>query len=70
MANVKIEDSWKKQLANEFDKDYMKSLSDYLKNEKKLGKDINSDDEEDEYDPNNVKKRGGGPKISVKKSRW
>lgn len=40
MANVKIEDSWKKQLVNEFDKDYMKSLSDYLKNEKKLGKDI------------------------------
>ena len=34
MANVKIEDSWKKQLSNEFDKDYMKSLSDYLKNEK------------------------------------
>ena len=36
MANVKIEDSWKKQLVNEFDKDYMKSLSNYLKNEKKF----------------------------------
>ena len=40
MANVKIEDSWKKQLINEFDKEYMKSLSNYLKNEKKLKKDI------------------------------
>ena len=40
MANVKIEGSWKKQLINEFDKDYMKSLSIHLRNEKKLGKDI------------------------------
>jgi hypothetical protein len=35
-----------------------------------LSKDIQSDDEEEEYDPNNVKKRGGGPKISVRKSKW
>ena len=40
MAKVKIEGSWKKQLINEFDKDYMKSLSIHLRNEKKLGKDI------------------------------
>ena len=40
MANVKIEDSWKKQLVHEFDKDYMKSLSNYLRNEKKSNKDI------------------------------
>jgi hypothetical protein len=35
-----------------------------------LSKDIQSDDEEEAYDPNNVKKRGGGPKISVRKSKW
>lgn len=37
-----------------------------------LSKDIHSDDEEDDqYDPNAVKKRGGGPKISVKKTnKW
>ena len=35
-----------------------------------LSKDLNSDDEEDMYDPSNEKRRGGGPKISVKKSRW
>jgi hypothetical protein len=35
-----------------------------------LSKDLNSDDEEEQYDPNNVKKRGGGAKISVKKSTW
>ena len=28
------------------------------------------DDEEDKYDPNNVKKRGQGQKINVKKSKW
>ena len=36
-----------------------------------LSKDIHSDDEEgDSYDPNNVKKRGQGPRINVKKNRW
>jgi hypothetical protein len=32
---------------------------------------INSDEEDEKYDPNNVKKRGQGPKISVKKAnKW
>ena len=35
-----------------------------------LSKDFNSDDEEDTYDPNSVKKRGQGPKINVRKSKW
>jgi hypothetical protein len=36
-----------------------------------LSKQINDDDEDGEqYDPNNVKKRGQGPKIAVKKSKW
>lgn len=36
-----------------------------------MSKELNSDDEEDaSYDPNNVKKKGAGPKINVKKSRW
>lgn len=35
-----------------------------------LSKDMVSDDEEDKYDPNNVKKRGGAPKISVRKTKW
>ena len=35
-----------------------------------LSKDLNSDDEEDVYDPNSVQKRGAGPKIQVKKSKW
>ena len=36
-----------------------------------LSKGMNSDDEDEKYDPNNVKKRGGGPKISVKKAnKW
>jgi len=35
-----------------------------------LSKGINSDDEDEQYDPNNVKKKGQGPKISVKKSKW
>jgi hypothetical protein len=35
-----------------------------------LSKDLNSDDEEDAYDPNSAKKRGAGPKINVKKSKW
>ena len=35
-----------------------------------ISKDMNSDDEEDAYDPNKVKKRGQGPKINVRKSAW
>ena len=36
-----------------------------------LSKGMNSDDEDEIYDPANVKKRGGGPKINVKKTqRW
>ena len=35
-----------------------------------LSKQINDDEEEEQYDPNNVKKRGQGPKIAVKKSKW
>ena len=35
-----------------------------------LSKDLNSDDEEESYDPNSQKKRGAGPKINVKKSKW
>ncbi len=35
-----------------------------------LSKDMNSDDEEEKYDPNNAKKRGQGPKINVKKTKW
>jgi hypothetical protein len=36
-----------------------------------LSKNLNDDDEDEKYDPNNVKKRGGGPKISVKKAnKW
>ena len=36
-----------------------------------LSKGYNSDDEGEKYDPNNVKKRGAGPKISVKKTnKW
>ena len=35
-----------------------------------LSKDIQSDDEDEKYDPNNVKKRSTGPKISVRKNKW
>jgi len=35
-----------------------------------LSKDIESDDEEDVYDPNSVQKRGAGPKINVRKNKW
>jgi hypothetical protein len=36
-----------------------------------LSKGLKDDDEEQQYDPNNVKKRGAGPKISVKKAnKW
>jgi hypothetical protein len=36
-----------------------------------LSKGYNSDDDEEKYDPNSTKKRGAGPKISVKKTnKW
>ena len=35
-----------------------------------LSKDIDSDDEDDVYNPNSVQKKGAGPKINVKKSKW
>jgi len=36
-----------------------------------LSKGMNDDDDEEKYDPNNVKKRGAGPKINVKKAnKW
>ena len=35
-----------------------------------LSKGYNSEDEEEKYDPSNAKKRGSGPKISVKKTKW
>jgi hypothetical protein len=36
-----------------------------------LSKGINSDDEDEKYDPNNQKKRNAGPRISVKKAnKW
>jgi hypothetical protein len=31
---------------------------------------MHSDDEEEKYDPGNSKKKGAGPKISVKKTKW
>jgi hypothetical protein len=36
-----------------------------------LSKGYNSDDDEEKYDPSSTKKRGAGPRISVKKtSKW
>jgi len=35
-----------------------------------LSSKVGSDDEDEQYDPNNVKKRGQGPKIAVKKTKW
>ena len=35
-----------------------------------ISKDLNSDDEDDEYDPNASRKKSAGPRINVKKSRW
>jgi len=36
-----------------------------------LSKGMTDDDEDEKYDPNNVKKRGAGPKINVKKTnKW
>ena len=35
-----------------------------------ISKDLNSDDEDDVYDPSSSKKKGSGPKINVRKSKW
>ena len=35
-----------------------------------ISKDMNSDDEDEIYDPQSSKKKGSGPKINVKKSKW
>ena len=35
-----------------------------------ISKDINSDDEDEIYDPNSSRRRNNGPKISVRKSKW
>ena len=35
-----------------------------------ISKDINSDDEDEIYDPNSTRRRNNAPKISVKKSKW
>jgi AAA+ ATPase superfamily predicted ATPase len=35
-----------------------------------LSKNLDSDDDDEMYDPNSVQKKGAGPKINVKKSKW
>ena len=35
--DVKIEESWKKRLADEFEKDYFKQLTDFVKQEYRQG---------------------------------
>tara|TARA_B100000003_G_scaffold102847_1_gene92175 strand:- start:194 stop:1033 length:840 start_codon:yes stop_codon:yes gene_type:complete len=35
-----------------------------------MSKELNSDDEDEQYDPNNTRKKSAGPKINVKKTRW
>ena len=36
-----------------------------------LSKEMGSDDEDEKYDPNKIKKKGSGPKINVKKTtKW
>ena len=35
-----------------------------------MSKDINSDDDDDLYDPESSRKKGSGPRINVKKSKW
>lgn len=35
-----------------------------------MSKELNSDDEDEQYDPNNARKKSAGPKINVKKTRW
>ena len=40
MSTINIEESWRKRLIDEFKKPYMRRLSDFLKTEKKVGKEI------------------------------
>ena len=40
MSEIKIEESWKVRLIEEFEKPYMKELSKFLREEKKNGKQI------------------------------
>ena len=35
-----------------------------------ISKGINSDDEDETYDPNSSRRKSAGPKINVKKSKW
>ena len=35
-----------------------------------LSKNLDSDDDDEMYDPSSVQKKGSGPKINVKKSKW
>jgi len=35
-----------------------------------ISKNMESDDEDDAYDPNKSRKKGAGPKINVKKTKW
>lgn len=35
-----------------------------------ISKDLNSDDEDDEYDPNASRKKSAGPRINVRKTKW
>ena len=35
-----------------------------------ISKDLGSDDEDEQYDPQGGRKKGAGQRISVKKSRW
>jgi hypothetical protein len=35
-----------------------------------LSKQLNDDEEEDQYDPNSVRKKSAGPRIAVKKTKW
>jgi len=35
-----------------------------------LSKDVNSDDEDEPYNPENMRKKSNGPRINVKKNRW
>jgi hypothetical protein len=35
-----------------------------------MSKDIHSDEEEEQYDPSSIKRKGHGPKIQVKKNKW
>lgn len=35
-----------------------------------LSKQVNDDEEEDQYDPNSVRKKSAGPRIAVKKTKW